>query len=407
MQGNRDVVRECRSGAICETLAQYVSCRRITPSLTDPSGLCFLGCFWKQGWFGPVLDLALFFVGLPELEVLAEWTAAGTGLFGAFLGLSPGLLVLNAGIAGGISGFASTGKLSGALLAAAQGVVTAGITPGIGASLGTALGNATVGAVLAQGLTGGLFSVASGGNFGSGFLAGGVGALAGPIFGGGPFDPGKMIGSAVLGGFASVLGGGKFANGALTGAFAYAAASYDEDNATQAYGQYADNSGTCDVPNCGNGRIESVTVWGIRPPSPFNATTYAFIFDFALNIGPIHGRFFGGVGFDRKGNRGWLYGYGGGMAGGLGGLSITGGPAFEWSNATTVMDMSGLFADQSVCGGAGPAACGSIFEGRDSAGRLVVGDSLTLGLGGGASISTAVTNTTVNMDMTQAGGGGW
>src|SRR6202012_2800685 len=37
-------------------------------SFTDPSGLCFLGCFWKSPVFGAVLDIALFAVGLPELE---------------------------------------------------------------------------------------------------------------------------------------------------------------------------------------------------------------------------------------------------------------------------------------------------------------------------------------------------
>jgi RHS repeat-associated protein len=89
-------------------------------SFNDPSGNCFLGCFWKSPIFGAILDLALFFVGLPELEVGFQ-----LGIGAAFSAASAaGFAVLNASIAGGISGFVSTGKLLGALLGAAQGVAT-------------------------------------------------------------------------------------------------------------------------------------------------------------------------------------------------------------------------------------------------------------------------------------------
>jgi RHS repeat-associated protein len=150
-------------------------------AFTDPSGMCFLGCFWKQSWFGAVLDIALFFVGLPELEIGFQ-----LGVSAAFGAVSATMLVVNAGIAGGIAGFVSTGKVQGALMGALQGIATVGVAPGIGG----ALGNTIISNAIAQGLIGGLFSAASGGNFGSGFLAAGVGSLGGSMFGGGQFDPG-------------------------------------------------------------------------------------------------------------------------------------------------------------------------------------------------------------------------
>lgn len=74
-----------------------------------------------------------------------------------------------------------------------------------------------------HGVRGGLTSLAQGGKFGPGFLAGGFGSAAGRInvgnFGG------NLIIASVVEGTASVLGGGKFANGAVTGAFSYLAAS--------------------------------------------------------------------------------------------------------------------------------------------------------------------------------------
>ena len=76
-----------------------------------------------------------------------------------------------------------------------------------------------------HGLVGGIFSVASGGKFESGFLAAGVGSLGdlvpqfGPTLDGYPVV--NIAINASLGGAASMLGGGKFENGAITAAFAY------------------------------------------------------------------------------------------------------------------------------------------------------------------------------------------
>ncbi|HEY3777589.1 MAG TPA: RHS repeat-associated core domain-containing protein [Rhizomicrobium sp.] len=201
---------------------------------TDPSGLCFLGCFWQQSWFAPALDIALVFVGLPWLETLTPFLDASGGVFAAFdaVTANTALLVANAGIAGGIAGYAATGKIGGALISAGSAAAFAGLVPTVGGGIGTALGGGQVanaaGYLIAGGMVGGLTSVINHQNFTSGFLSGGVGSLAGPLMGNTPTIQGAVV-SSVLGGFAAVLGGGKFANGAMTAAFAYAASWRAED----------------------------------------------------------------------------------------------------------------------------------------------------------------------------------
>src|SRR5581483_564399 len=130
-------------------------------------------------------------------------------------------------VAGAISaGITGGSVLKGALFGGISGALFAAVGAPLGRALSAAdmLGNPLAGNFITQGFVGGLNSTIEGGNFGSGFLAGGVGSLAGS-WSGGPFDPGHMLASAIAGGAASVLGGGKFANGAITGAFAYAAGS--------------------------------------------------------------------------------------------------------------------------------------------------------------------------------------
>jgi len=85
-------------------------------SLTDPSGMCFLGCFWNQTWFRAIAGLAVGwgledFV-LPQLEAGLGATAAG--------GMQTALGFVNAGIAGGASGAITTGTLKGAALGALE-----------------------------------------------------------------------------------------------------------------------------------------------------------------------------------------------------------------------------------------------------------------------------------------------
>jgi hypothetical protein len=71
-----------------------------------------------------------------------------------------------------------------------------------------------------HGLVGGLASEAQDGNFVSGFLAAGFGALVAPVVGN-QFSFKGVIVSAIAGGIGAVLGGGKFENGAITSAFGY------------------------------------------------------------------------------------------------------------------------------------------------------------------------------------------
>jgi RHS repeat-associated protein len=189
-------------------------------SLTDPSGLCFLGCFWKSPIFREVLAIAFVVVFqqeefLPALEGIEAGATVPTAL--AFV---------NAGILGGVSGLISSG---GSLKGAALGALEADLFLGVGNALTKAGANGFLGfghvasAFISHGLVGGLTSELGGGSFGSGFLSAGIGSLA-------PVPTGKLtlenvtVGTAeaaVLGGVGSVLGGGKFQNGAETGAFGY------------------------------------------------------------------------------------------------------------------------------------------------------------------------------------------
>ena len=82
-------------------------------SLTDPSGLCFLGCFWHSSLFKAaaniVISWALAYIGLPyaetELGIADEIDDAA---------------VFNTILGAGIAGYVTTGKLSGALASGAQ-----------------------------------------------------------------------------------------------------------------------------------------------------------------------------------------------------------------------------------------------------------------------------------------------
>jgi len=196
-------------------------------SFTDPTGLCFLGCFWKTPVFNAVLGIGLALVGLPELE---GFNVFASGFQFSSIGLT--LSVANAAAAGGITAGVSGGNvLKGAL----YGGLSAGLASGVGAPLGAFLGK-TAGTVagnfIAQGLVGGGVNAIFGGDFGSGFLAAGFGSLGSSLgISGGKFSTGSLAVSAVLGGIGAEFGGGKFANGAVTGAFAYAAGSLGTEDA--------------------------------------------------------------------------------------------------------------------------------------------------------------------------------
>ena len=76
-------------------------------------------------------------------------------------------------------------------------------------------GAAALGGVFASAAWGGVQAEITGGSFGRGFLAAGVGAVAGGNGGG----PKGFVKSAMLGGVTTRITGGKFKNGAATAAF--------------------------------------------------------------------------------------------------------------------------------------------------------------------------------------------
>jgi RHS repeat-associated protein len=200
-------------------------------SFTDTTGLCFLGCFWKSSIFKVVLMVAIA-VTLPVLEFGGTIASAASAL--AESANVVAISAANGAIAGAVSAGVSGGNiLQGAAFGALSGGLAAAAAP-IGTAIGADLGGTTVanavGQAVAQGAAGGVVSVAEGGDFGSGFLAAGVGSLGGSLtseiegHSSNQFNAGALAVSTVAGGLGSVLGGGKFENGAMSGAFAYVAA---------------------------------------------------------------------------------------------------------------------------------------------------------------------------------------
>jgi RHS repeat-associated protein len=184
-------------------------------SITDPSGLCFLGCFWDSTIFKSLVAIVIAYV-VPE--ALGEYEEAA-GLVGSFGGVS--LNAINAGIAGGIGGFVTTGKLNGVVFGALEATMFFNAGDFIQSNPTYFFGSSTATTFIAHGMVGGLFSVGSKGGFASGFLAAGVGSLAEiPALHSHDFAI-NVAENAILGGTGSVLGGGKFENGAITGAFGY------------------------------------------------------------------------------------------------------------------------------------------------------------------------------------------
>jgi RHS repeat-associated protein len=188
-------------------------------SFTDPSGLCFLGCFWNSPIFRDILAIAAAVTAQYEYLAIEEGTTFTAATFAA---ATTSQAATAAVIGGVVGGGISTGTVKGALLGGFQ----AGLFYGAGSLLNaegisSVFGSHTADTFVAHGLVGGITSVAGGGNFGSGFLAAGVGSLAdNPALDTGNFEA-NVVEHAVFGGIGSELGGGKFGNGAVTGAFGY------------------------------------------------------------------------------------------------------------------------------------------------------------------------------------------
>jgi RHS repeat-associated protein len=174
-------------------------------NFTDPSGYCFMGCFWK-----PIFKaIGNFFQKNwgAILQIAATAMCGGNPACGMLVGS------LTSAVVAGIT----SGDLGAALRAGITSFITAAMFTGVGSSfpsgsLGNIVGHALVGCASA---------VMQGGKCGPGALSAGITAFAGPMINGRGFSLGSLVANAVIGGVASVAAGGNFANGAITAAYGY------------------------------------------------------------------------------------------------------------------------------------------------------------------------------------------
>ena len=180
-------------------------------NFTDPSGHCFMGCFWK-----PIFKaIGTFFKQNwgAILQIAATALCWGNPVCGAIVGGAASAFVV------GVSG----GSLGDALRAGFITAVTAFANFAVGELtqhqpiFGTATHLANI---AGHALVGCLSAVASHAKCGPGALAGAASSFAGPLLRGLGYYQG-LVARSVVGGLASVAGGGKFANGAVTAAFDY------------------------------------------------------------------------------------------------------------------------------------------------------------------------------------------
>ncbi|MGJ4966936.1 hypothetical protein ACQR2C_32500, partial [Bradyrhizobium sp. HKCCYLRH3061] len=210
-------------------------------TFTDPSGHCFLGCFWNavgKAVSGAWNAVTHFFQTNAIARAILQ--------IGATIMLNAVLPGLGLGLAAGSFGLAVASAAGGAMIATGLSggnlgqVLKAGLIAGVTAAAFYGVGNLTghqpsfgtdkyFANVAGHALVGCGSSVASGGDCKSGALSGAVGSALAPltnqIFPNAQHDLGEKIGGTIFeataGGLASVAGGGKFANGAVTGAFGY------------------------------------------------------------------------------------------------------------------------------------------------------------------------------------------
>jgi hypothetical protein len=194
-------------------------------NFTDPSGYCFMGCFWKPIFKAIGNFLQKSWQSLVQLGA-TTLLCAGAGPF--------------APLCAGVVAFAVTGITSGDLGLAMRAGITAFATAFAFKVVGDLTGNfagadpiygghgplepwsdAHMFNVAGHALVGCGSAVAQGGKCGPGALAAGVTSLAGPWINGRAFSMGRLVANSVLGGVASVAAGGKFVNGAVTAAFGY------------------------------------------------------------------------------------------------------------------------------------------------------------------------------------------
>jgi len=201
-------------------------------AFTDPNGFS-----WLSGFFRSVSN---FFRNNPIARailqigttILLNAILPGVGFIAGSAGLAFASAAGGAIIATGLSGGNLGQVLKAGLIAGVTAVAFYGVgeltnkfpganpLPDGGHGTPTFMTEAYGVNVAGHAAVGCLSSVASGGECGSGALAGGFGAAGAPAMVG-MSGAQRLVASAVLGGAGSVAGGGKFANGAITGAFGY------------------------------------------------------------------------------------------------------------------------------------------------------------------------------------------
>lgn len=227
-----------------QMLNRYSYVRNNPLNATDPTGFflnkAFKGLFRAIGNI-PIIGDAMRFVATNQY--LSSMVSIGVGILTGGSGAvtwaliaqnaawAAGTQVAMVGMAGGGLGDAlKAGAIAGATVAAFGGIhqLKAGK---FGTGFLQDFANTAGGSAALHGAVGGTASVASGGKFHSGFLAGGFANLAGSFgvdrlgFNEVPGSQGEFFGrtayQAVAGGVGSIMGGSKFGNGAITGAFGY------------------------------------------------------------------------------------------------------------------------------------------------------------------------------------------
>jgi RHS repeat-associated protein len=193
-------------------------------NFTDPSGYCWMGCFWQK----PFKALGKLLNKIPILSSLIQIAAV------ALICLSP-VGAVCAGVVGSITSAITAGLRSGKLgVALRAGLISAATAiafyqvgnitetfPGVNAD-GTLkfLEDAHIFNIAAHAAVGCGSALASGDKCGPGALSGAVGSFTTPLTNGLGFEESVIV-EATAGGLASVAGGGNFGNGAVTAAFGY------------------------------------------------------------------------------------------------------------------------------------------------------------------------------------------
>jgi RHS repeat-associated protein len=196
-------------------------------NFTDPSGYCFMGCFWK-----PIFKaIGNFFKqswrAIVNIAVTAACQFVTNGMGGPACAALGGFV---AGITSGDLGLAIRGAVTAYITAAAMfgvGEITKHnpnfMSP---AHLANMAGHALVGCGS---------SIMQGGRCGPGALSGAAGSFTSPLLRNLGVQR-NLVAHAVGGGVASVAAGGNFANGAVTAAFGYLFNDCGDPGSTSCFG---------------------------------------------------------------------------------------------------------------------------------------------------------------------------